>query len=109
MINKNDYKQLLLNLQKQAEEKLNKTHKHIHHEGGPVSKSFTEQATERSNDDVVYNLDTLARAELAEIEAALRRVETNTYGLCNKCGNEIEIDRLRALPYTRNCVGCASD
>lgn len=109
MINKNEFKQLLLNLQKQAEEKLNKTQKHIHHEGGPVSKSFTEQATERSNDEVVYNLDTLARAELAEIETALRRVEADTYGLCNKCRNEIEIDRLRALPYTRNCVGCASD
>jgi len=109
MINKDEFKQLLLSLQKQAEEKLNKTQKHIHHEGGPVSKSFTEQAAERSNDDVVYNLDTLARAELAEIEAALRRVEADTYGLCGKCGNEIEIDRLHALPYTRNCVSCASD
>jgi RNA polymerase-binding transcription factor DksA len=109
MINKDEFKLLLLGLQKQAEEKLNKTQQHIHHTGGPVSKSFTEQATERSNDDVVYNLDTLARSELAEIEAALRRVETDTYGLCSKCGNEIEIDRLRALPYTRNCVSCASD
>ena len=109
MINKDEFKQLLLSLQKQTEEKLNKTQKHIHHEAGSVSKSFTEQAAERSNDDVVYNLDTLARAELAEIEAALRRVEADTYGLCGKCGNEIEIDRLHALPSTRNCVGCASD
>jgi RNA polymerase-binding transcription factor DksA len=109
MIDKSEFRQLLLNLQKQAEEKLGKTQEHIHHAGGPVSKSFTEQATERSNDEVVYNLDTLARAELADIEAALRRIESGSFGICGKCGNEIEDGRLRALPYTRNCAGCASD
>lgn len=107
MIDKNRFRALLLGLQKEAEEKINKTQQHIHHAGGPVSKSFTEQAIERSNDDVVYNLDTLARAELAEIDAALKRLESDSFGLCNKCGNEIESERLQALPYTRNCISCA--
>ena len=41
-----------------------------------------------------------------QIEAALRRLETGKFGICSRCGKEIEIDRLRAKPYARYCVRC---
>jgi len=109
MINKNEFNDLLLNLKKQVEERIDKTHEHIHHSGEPVSKSFDEQAAGRGNDEVVYTLDSLARTELADIEDAIKRIENNEYGICNKCGVEIEMERLKTIPYTRTCKSCASD
>jgi DnaK suppressor protein len=44
---------------------------------------------------------------LAEIELSLRRIETGEYGTCGVCGESIAIARLKAIPWTRCCVGCA--
>ena len=49
-----------------------------------------------------------ARQQLAEIDAALRRVAAGSYGRCDKCGQPIGTDRLAARPALATCVGCAS-
>lgn len=41
---------------------------------------------------------------LAEIDAALERVENGTYGRCESTGDEIPFDRLQALPWARTLV-----
>jgi DnaK suppressor protein len=38
---------------------------------------------------------------LSEIEAALQRIHSGTYGICEATGRKIPDDRLRALPWTR--------
>lgn len=48
-----------------------------------------------------------ARAQLAELDAAIRRVEGGDYGRCEVCGQPIAPERLEALPTTRTCVTCA--
>ena len=48
------------------------------------------------------------RAHVAEVDAALTRVEAGTYGLCERCGAPIGTPRLEALPAARECIGCAS-
>lgn len=45
---------------------------------------------------------------LAEVEAALQRLEGGTYGLCERCGQPIAEARLEARPAARTCVSCAS-
>lgn len=45
---------------------------------------------------------------LSKVENALRRVASGDYGLCERCGNAIPVERLDALPYTTLCVSCAS-
>lgn len=103
----NRYKNILLGLKKEAEEKLEKTQGHIKHVTGPVSKSFDEQVTERSNDEVVYNLDDMIKSELQEIESALSRIEHDKFGVCDKCESDIEPERLETIPYTTICKNCA--
>jgi RNA polymerase-binding transcription factor DksA len=49
-----------------------------------------------------------AKAELAELEAALSRIEAGTWGRCEKCGGAIGRTRLRALPETRHCLSCSN-
>ncbi len=53
-------------------------------------------------------LVTQARAHLAEISAAIERVDTGTYGTCETCGQPIPAGRLEARPTARRCVGCAT-
>jgi DnaK suppressor protein len=45
--------------------------------------------------------------ELAQIDAALARIDAGTYGMCQECGMEIEGGRLAALPYAATCSECA--
>jgi len=49
-----------------------------------------------------------ARAHLAEIDAAVARLDDGTYGVCERCGGEIASARLEARPVARTCIGCAS-
>jgi DnaK suppressor protein len=49
-----------------------------------------------------------ARAHLAEVDAALERVEDGTYGVCASCGEPIAPARLEARPVARTCISCAS-
>lgn len=45
---------------------------------------------------------------MVAIEAALRRIEEKTFGICVICGKEINPERLEALPWTTMCIGCKS-
>ena len=45
-----------------------------------------------------------AHTHLAEVEAALRRVDEATYGVCEVCGRSIAPERLEARPTARTCI-----
>ena len=48
------------------------------------------------------------RNRLAEIEAALARLDEGSYGVCERCGQPIADDRLAARPAATTCVPCAA-
>ena len=77
------------------------------HEADPLSADFAEQVTQRENDDVLGAISDSARCELAQVEAALRRLAAGRYGTCAGCGEAIEAERLAAVPYADRCRGCA--
>lgn len=41
-----------------------------------------------------------------EIRAALARLDSDAYGVCEVCSGAIPIERLDALPTARTCVSC---
>ena len=43
-------------------------------------------------------------AEIEEIDAALKRIENGTYGICEKTGAMIAVERLKAHPMARTAV-----
>lgn len=45
---------------------------------------------------------------LAEINRALDKYKSGTYGICDRCGQPIEAGRLEALPYANLCLACKS-
>jgi DnaK suppressor protein len=46
------------------------------------------------------------RRHLAEVDAALGRLDAGTYGVCETCGRPIAEGRLEVRPTARTCVGC---
>lgn|SRR3989344_7382207 len=60
--------------------------------------------------DVFEELETQAGLEwqleerLKKVDAALKRIEDGTYGICVECGEKIEERRLRANPIARGCI-----
>jgi RNA polymerase-binding transcription factor DksA len=63
-----------------------------------------ELATETMERELDQSLVDHAELELAEIEAALSRLQDDKYGLCEACGNPISEGRLEILPAARYCV-----
>jgi RNA polymerase-binding transcription factor DksA len=45
---------------------------------------------------------------LVEIDAAMKRLDTGTYGTCEGCGGAIGEGRLGARPAARTCIRCAT-
>ena len=43
---------------------------------------------------------------IKKIRKALDRIENNTFGICEKCGEDISIKRLKARPVTTQCIEC---
>lgn len=45
--------------------------------------------------------------EIREIDEALIKMNDNTYGVCEICGEEISDKRLKAIPFVRSCIKCS--
>lgn len=43
---------------------------------------------------------------IKKIKKALERIENSTFGLCETCGEDISINRLKARPVTAQCIDC---
>lgn len=62
----------------------------------------------RTLSDVETHASLIERAEdrLRAIDFALNLLEQGRYGTCDKCGEEIPIERLKAVPFATFCVDC---
>ena len=49
-----------------------------------------------------------ASRRLTEIDRTIARVDAGTYGVCERCGRPIPVDRLVARPTASTCVTCAT-
>jgi RNA polymerase-binding protein DksA len=43
---------------------------------------------------------------LAEVVAALERLDAGTYGTCTRCGRPVAPERLEAIPWAAHCIDC---
>ncbi|MEW6716513.1 MAG: TraR/DksA C4-type zinc finger protein [Chloroflexota bacterium] len=47
--------------------------------------------------------------KLEQIEGALQRLEEGRYGLCTRCGDMINVERLKVLPHAELCIHCQEE
>lgn len=43
---------------------------------------------------------------IKKIKKALERIDDGTFGVCEKCGEDISIKRIKARPVTTQCIDC---
>ncbi|MFQ6013831.1 MAG: TraR/DksA family transcriptional regulator [Anaerolineae bacterium] len=46
-------------------------------------------------------------AKAQSLESALEKMKEGTYGICERCGETIDPERLEVLPETTLCITCA--
>ncbi len=52
------------------------------------------------------SVETSLENQLKDIRNALKRMEDGTYGICENCHQEIDIERLKIYPAARVCIKC---
>jgi RNA polymerase-binding transcription factor DksA len=67
--------------------------------------ALTETATS-VQDPVAVNRAAALLHTIQEIDAALGRIASGTYGSCVHCGTAIPAERLEFRPYAAGCVSC---
>ncbi len=67
-----------------------------------------EMDVARSLADIETHASVIERAEerLKAIDFAFNRLEQGRYGICARCGDEIALERIRALPFAVYCLEC---
>jgi len=77
-----------------------------HREIADVIREHGDVALEELRESNTLSLIGLKVEELEEIDQALNRIETDQYGRCIDCGEWINEERLKIMPYAVRCRNC---
>ncbi|MBI1355481.1 MAG: TraR/DksA family transcriptional regulator [Acidobacteria bacterium] len=74
----------------------------------PGAGDVCERALSEMESDLAVAAINLRWRTAKDVESALRRLESASYGVCESCEGPIGTKRLRALPWASRCIGCQS-
>jgi DnaK suppressor protein len=74
--------------------------------GQTVFPDLGDQATAEIDRNFMLRLKGREQKLLKKIEEALERIDHGVFGICDKCGQEINVRRLEARPVTTMCIEC---
>ncbi len=74
----------------------------------PVPGDPLDDARQHEDTELQASLIEMSERRLAAIFDTFERMETGRYGICEECGDEISLERLRAIPTAVCCVDCQS-
>ncbi|MHC1744407.1 MAG: RNA polymerase-binding protein DksA [Syntrophobacteraceae bacterium] len=66
----------------------------------------TDRATLESDRNFMLRIRDRERKLITKIKEAMQRIEDGEFGVCESCGDDIGIDRLKARPVTTLCIDC---
>lgn len=66
----------------------------------------SDRASEAFEDELDMGLMAIEAAQLEDIDAAIKRIDDGSYGLCADCGRPVPRKRLEVLPFARRCLAC---
>lgn len=77
-------------------------------ESGEVYADPADRATAESDRAFTLRLRDRERKLIKKIQKAIDRIEDGEFGICQDCGDDIAIPRLKARPMTTLCINCKS-
>jgi DnaK suppressor protein len=66
----------------------------------------TDRASLESDRNFMLRIRDRENKLIKKIKKALDRIENDTFGICEKCGEDISVKRLKARPVTTHCIDC---
>jgi RNA polymerase-binding protein DksA len=75
-------------------------------EGGVPTNHMADVGTNVYERERLMTFEQEMRDRATAIEEALQRMDAGTFGVCARCGREIPLARLRAMPFANYCVDC---
>lgn len=77
-------------------------------ESGEVYADPADRATAESDRAFTLRLRDRERKLTKKIQKAIDRIDDGEFGICQDCGDDISIPRLKARPMTTLCINCKS-
>lgn len=106
---KNQIKDILFQMRKELIEDVSQSIKtesdHLRFDVG----DFYDHATSDRARELSLMLTDRERQKLVQIEEALKKIDEGSYGICESCGDEIDEERLIAMPFAKLCLSCKID
>jgi DnaK suppressor protein len=66
----------------------------------------TDRASLESDRNFMLRIRDREHKLIKKVKKALDRIESGTFGVCETCGEDISLERLKARPVTTQCIDC---
>src|SRR5260221_6643940 len=78
---------------------------------GPASRrrqtvDLADKAANSYTKEFLFGMTNTDRTILNMIDAALKRIQSDEYGVCANCQEELQQKRLEAVPWAKHCIAC---
>jgi len=67
---------------------------------------LADKAANSYTKEFLFGMTNTDRVILNQIEAALKRIDNDDYGVCANCQEELQQKRLEAVPWAKHCISC---
>jgi DnaK suppressor protein len=67
---------------------------------------LADKAANSYTKEFLFGMTNTDRSILNMIDAALKRIQTDDYGVCAHCQDEMQQKRLEAVPWAKHCINC---
>lgn len=106
---RDDIKKMLLQMRKELLQEVTQTMRaESDHLKFDIGDFYDHASTDRDR-ELALMLADREREKLTHVDDALKRIETGTYGKCESCEEDIDKERLAAMPFTKLCLSCQED
>ncbi|MBI4834156.1 MAG: TraR/DksA C4-type zinc finger protein [Planctomycetes bacterium] len=94
------------NLSQMENESLSQSRREASGDLSDLPLHMADAGTDTFEQDFTLGLMENEGEEIHEIDAALDRIEEQTFGVCERCSKPISEKRLKAIPFSRLCIDC---
>jgi len=75
-------------------------------EDSKVMPDISDRATKEADLNFGLRVQDREQKLIEKIKQALKRIDDGSFGICESCGEMIDIKRLKARPVTTLCIDC---
>ncbi len=101
-----NFKNILENRKKIILENLQSNSNEIEALHNSVPSDSTDFSVIETGSQIDFTISTNLKEELLEIENSLEKIKNKTYGICESCDDNINIERLKVKPHAKYCITC---